>query len=148
MWCSASVNELAELNCAVTSHLCAVSIILRINKRARHRSVNILAGQSSCAFDWLVIKNTAVSSRVLRSSRAEWIQCFVCWLCEGLLILFYHSSVRPSVRPSFRTPIGAISLYQSSKEGDGYSIGTLHLMQHGESLLCCRCRPREYPEPV
>jgi len=45
VWCIASVIGLAELNCAVTSYLCAVSIILRINKRARHRSVNILAGQ-------------------------------------------------------------------------------------------------------
>ena len=56
VWCTASVNGLAELDSAVSSHLCVVSIILRINKRARHRSVNILAGQSSCGFHWLVIK--------------------------------------------------------------------------------------------
>jgi hypothetical protein len=95
VWCTASVNGLAGLDSAVSSHLCAVSIILRINKRARHRSVNILAGQSSCGFHWLVIKKKKKRWSVRESFplvRNECnVLCAAC--CYGLLIISYRPSV-------------------------------------------------------
>jgi hypothetical protein len=119
VWCIASVIGLAELNCAVTSYLCAVSIILRINKRARHRSVNILAGQSSRGFHRFSFfyKNMPLPVHEFFPS-IVWNEYNA--LCagsfEGLFMIY-----RPSVRPSFRTPTGTNPFEQSSSEVSGHS---------------------------
>ena len=116
VWYIASVIGMDQLNCVVTSYLCAVSIILRINKRARHRSVNILAVQSSCGFHRLVIKNAMSSSWAFPFFRVEWIKCFVCWLFWRLSIISYRTSVR-----LFVPQTGTVSFEQISREPDGYS---------------------------